>query len=517
MFHWICPECGREIAPTVRECPACDPNAEPLAAAPASEPAVDQPAALTPEIVASSPARSQGRSPAFTEGRFSGKFGVPVLDAETVVTAIPEPAAVIPHEPYIAPPTPAREPERLGPVFRGPASITVAAPPAEDSGDVPVAAPPAASSLPAAAQGPPPAPPTPEPEILEASSPLLPDASQLPLDFSAPAQPPDPLLALVEGVQPGYVPMQTLASLRPKGAPLAPRKGQPEPLSSEGSSPATPDPRPRHREHALGTAAALKQAPQAAASGPGPRGLNGPEPAEPGAPQRPAPELPPPELPIGSLQGESTGAVMSRIRPVNPTPMPRGGEPMARVTLAGPTLPHELTSLAAAGISAPLAERARKAQTPSFPGWAVSFLVAVILLAGSLGLAFYLMPGMLAGSPPAPVKTEVKEEPRPASHPLAKYVEVTGFRFVTERDRSASIHYLVVNHSPALLSGVTVFVTLRTKDAQPGQPPMSTFSFPMPDLGPYESKEMISSIEKVTRPGLLPDWRDLNVQVDIAQ
>src|SRR5437899_711074 len=29
MFHWICPECGREIAPTVRECPACDPNAAP--------------------------------------------------------------------------------------------------------------------------------------------------------------------------------------------------------------------------------------------------------------------------------------------------------------------------------------------------------------------------------------------------------------------------------------------------------------------------------------------------------
>src|SRR5436305_847861 len=27
MFHWICPECGREIAPTVRECPACDPKA----------------------------------------------------------------------------------------------------------------------------------------------------------------------------------------------------------------------------------------------------------------------------------------------------------------------------------------------------------------------------------------------------------------------------------------------------------------------------------------------------------
>jgi hypothetical protein len=29
MFHWICPECGREIAPTVRECPVCDPSAAP--------------------------------------------------------------------------------------------------------------------------------------------------------------------------------------------------------------------------------------------------------------------------------------------------------------------------------------------------------------------------------------------------------------------------------------------------------------------------------------------------------
>jgi hypothetical protein len=27
MFHWICPECGREIPPAVTECPACDPRA----------------------------------------------------------------------------------------------------------------------------------------------------------------------------------------------------------------------------------------------------------------------------------------------------------------------------------------------------------------------------------------------------------------------------------------------------------------------------------------------------------
>src|ERR1700680_3493936 len=29
MFHWICPECGSEIPPTVQECAACDPHAAP--------------------------------------------------------------------------------------------------------------------------------------------------------------------------------------------------------------------------------------------------------------------------------------------------------------------------------------------------------------------------------------------------------------------------------------------------------------------------------------------------------
>ena len=36
MFHWICPECGREIPPAVKECPVCDPQAAELAAPPAA-------------------------------------------------------------------------------------------------------------------------------------------------------------------------------------------------------------------------------------------------------------------------------------------------------------------------------------------------------------------------------------------------------------------------------------------------------------------------------------------------
>src|ERR1700676_3105978 len=47
MFHWICPECGREIAPTVRECSVCDPVAATVEIAPAGE--VEAPARATNE------------------------------------------------------------------------------------------------------------------------------------------------------------------------------------------------------------------------------------------------------------------------------------------------------------------------------------------------------------------------------------------------------------------------------------------------------------------------------------
>src|SRR5579862_3839977 len=52
MFHWICPECGREIPPAVKECPACDPHA--VAAMPPAPPVQPALAALPSTKVAPS-------------------------------------------------------------------------------------------------------------------------------------------------------------------------------------------------------------------------------------------------------------------------------------------------------------------------------------------------------------------------------------------------------------------------------------------------------------------------------
>jgi hypothetical protein len=96
-------------------------------------------------------------------------------------------------------------------------------------------------------------------------------------------------------------------------------------------------------------------------------------------------------------------------------------------------------------------------------------------------------------------------------------VEVTGFRFVVDLNKKSEIHYLVVNHSGAELGGITVWVTLRNPAAKPGLPPFTRFSFRAPDLGPYESREMVSPIEKLPRALALPEWQDLKADIEIGQ
>jgi hypothetical protein len=143
--------------------------------------------------------------------------------------------------------------------------------------------------------------------------------------------------------------------------------------------------------------------------------------------------------------------------------------------------------------------------------------MGALLLAGA-AVVFYLLP---ASHTTADAKTAA---PEPAaapvvesSHPLAQYVEVTGIRFVMDLNKKSEIQYLVVNHSGAELSDMTVFVTVRAANAKAGQPPLCRFSFRSTGLGPFESKEMTSPIEKMARPVALPDWHDLRAEVQIAQ
>jgi hypothetical protein len=222
-------------------------------------------------------------------------------------------------------------------------------------------------------------------------------------------------------------------------------------------------------------------------------------------------------------------ATSRSILPVPPRQQILAADSGPRITLPGPTLPPELTRLHDANVVTVIgeqtAQRTKEAIPPAkgggAPGWLVSALVMVVLLAAGLAVVYFLLlPRTVADAKPAPTPAIAASTPAPTggSSPLAKFVEVTGFRIVTSSadvNKKAEVQYLVVNHSDADISDANVFITLRS--AKPGQAPLCRFSFKIPSLGPFEAKEMSSPIEKSPRSLSLPDWQDVRAEVQISQ
>ncbi len=236
-----------------------------------------------------------------------------------------------------------------------------------------------------------------------------------------------------------------------------------------------------------------------------------------------------PTLPYAPMQ-EYTPATSRSILPVPPRQQILATDSGPRITLPGPTLPPELTRLQDANVVTVIgeqtAQRTKEAIPPSksagAPGWLVSALVMIVLLAAGLarGFHFLLLPRTVADAKPAPTPAPAATGPAPTggNSPLAKFVEVTGYRIVTnsgDAAKKSEVQYLVVNHSDADISDANVFITLRS--AKPGQAPLCRFSFKIPSLGPFEAKEMSSPIEKSARGASLPDWQDVRAEVQISQ
>jgi hypothetical protein len=236
-----------------------------------------------------------------------------------------------------------------------------------------------------------------------------------------------------------------------------------------------------------------------------------------GAQQLPSvPELPPAEPRLAPRQNLFRQA-RAGLRPQPGNLAPRKGEMREQMSLPGPTLAHELTSLEAAGLDRILV--AASAAAPPRQGWLFSVAVASGLLAVALSAIFYALPGQ-AGSPsntppptPQPPTAPTPPSPPPDTHPLTAALEVTGVRFVTDLPgRPPEIHYMVVNHRNATLPAVVVTVVLRTNSSPE---PLTQFSFRAPALGPYEAREMVSSIQRMAAGVELPSWRELRTEVRI--
>ena len=482
MFHWICPECGREIAPTIRECAVCDPVAATVETALAGE--VEAPARA--EEVAERAVSVSSPGTGIQPEPHPYKPIAPVVAATTVAPPV-----------HAAPPVLAARIESVSPLAAR-SSPSVAKQDAEDATD---------ALLPqfgASSRG---------GDPLDHLSSML--VSSM-LDSMPDPSPPEPPPSRDALPLPMRAASNVPASLRAFIAEL-------RPVGAEPRLPSTPDrPRQKAAEPPLLTTPIplpLRPAPQAAPPPLGSKLLALPVPSlqavRPSTrPWEPAPPL----APLGNyspLAGRP-------LRPAVPTVLLLKKECGPRTTLPGPMLTRRLVKFMDREFASvpPVFLLAKKRL---IPGWmATALILGTLLGAGFTSVISVVRPAAEAKPVPS-TQTNIPAAPVAptpevvSAAPLAKAIEVTGFRIQMDPAKKSEIQYLVVNHTPARFSGVTVYVTLYTADAKAGQPPLCKFQFTAPNLAPFQAKDMTSAIEQVTRPVSLPDWQDLRASVEIGE
>jgi hypothetical protein len=101
-------------------------------------------------------------------------------------------------------------------------------------------------------------------------------------------------------------------------------------------------------------------------------------------------------------------------------------------------------------------------------------------------------------------------------HPLQKYVEVTGIRFVQASNKDTQARFVVVNHSGADISDLAGTVNIWGRTAKSEEEAAGNFSFKVPTLGPYESKEVTAPVVTKLKVYELPDWQNVSTEVQIT-
>ena len=101
-------------------------------------------------------------------------------------------------------------------------------------------------------------------------------------------------------------------------------------------------------------------------------------------------------------------------------------------------------------------------------------------------------------------------------HPLAKYLELSGYRITETAPGKLSIKLAVVNHSDADIGDLTLKIKLITTAAKPDEPPITEFEAKVPALGPQELKDVTATAATKLRIYELPDWQFIRAAVEIT-
>jgi len=126
----------------------------------------------------------------------------------------------------------------------------------------------------------------------------------------------------------------------------------------------------------------------------------------------------------------------------------------------------------------------------------------------------------LAGCSSKGKPSPLKEVPEAATvrshHPLAKYVELAGFRLTETSAGKLSVKFAAINHSAADLGDVTVKVRIKTNQSAATDPPITEFEARILSFAPWETKDVTVAAETKLRIYELPDWQFLRAEFEIT-
>jgi len=150
-------------------------------------------------------------------------------------------------------------------------------------------------------------------------------------------------------------------------------------------------------------------------------------------------------------------------------------------------------------------------------GFAVLFLA--VGAAVFFGIKHFNGSGEASAGSPAPAETTLPTaaaKGKTGNSTLQKYVEVVGMRLTENPKKTPEVHFVVVNHSGAEISDLAANVNLWARTAKSDEEAVGTFSFKVPSLGPYESKDLSGPLNTKLRVYELPDWQNLTAEIQIT-
>ena len=163
----------------------------------------------------------------------------------------------------------------------------------------------------------------------------------------------------------------------------------------------------------------------------------------------------------------------------------------------------------------PMASYAYPAPTPAsgLPSWLIAVLSIVGVAAVGYGVFHFMRPSNGVTGESAAVTETTRPSGDPS--PVAKFVEVVGFRIV-ESKQQVQLKFIIVNHSAGEIAPFDLELQVRAKNAKADEA-LFTVKTPVSGVLPYEAKDMTIPVKTSLRAYELPDWQFITATFQIFQ